>query len=118
MRFGKISVTVGTNVDYAAKHQMGTSSRFTFGTQQQRTLEKNVAKVLPGAKPRGSRARKHWNPFYFQMLGFFRSKNGSSFRVRQRKIILEQLNTRETRIIQADVTRMVNEQLARRNPPA
>lgn len=107
-KIGRLEVTVGTRVKYAMQHQLGGTDIFIFGAKQRRTFDKNVAKVLPGRKPPGSRAQRNWNPFYFQMLAYFKKKSGKPVKVKKREIIIQRLDAREQRLIQAEVTRQLD----------
>lgn len=90
LKVAQLSVEVGTNVRYAATHQRGKSSRFEF---DEAAFERNVKKVRRGSKPRKtrtgrrSRAKRNWNPMYFQARNWLRKLDGKRFRVPKRVII-------------------------------
>jgi len=94
------AVRIGTNVGYARLHQQGGASAFRFGPDEERRLEKNVSKTLPGfRKPRALKSGKRrqwkkagkpspWNPFFFRLRGALRKMAGRSYRVPERPVVI------------------------------
>lgn len=88
------AVRVGTADRKARFHQFGGNSVFDFGENSvnRKRFDQNVAKVLPGAKPKTtssgkkSRAKRNWNPFYFKWKAILVSMHGSSRQVPARPI--------------------------------
>lgn len=108
LKVGRLEVTVGTNLKYSSKHQLGGGDFFRFGEAEHKIFDRNVAKTLPGKRASGSGAKKNWNPFYFAMRNYFMKKRGSAYRVRKRQFIITTLDSREQRLIGAEVTRQLD----------
>lgn len=92
-------VTLGTSVDYASRVSEGGASdepAIADEAQADKVATGRFLKVLPGHKPelthqRGerSRAKKNWNPEFFQIRGWLRKLAGRVFAVPARPILSE-----------------------------
>jgi hypothetical protein len=90
------SVTFGTSVDYAEKmHAGGQSDAPMIASREDAdaVASRRILKVLPGHKSgqtgggRKSRAKKNWNPEFFQIRGWLRNRVGVIATVSARPVL-------------------------------
>jgi hypothetical protein len=92
LKVDNLKVVVGSKEKKAAKHQRGFTALFRFDETAQERFRKNVVEAFggrPSRTPTGrkSRAKKRWNPAYFQMFNWLKKLSGKSFEVPARPLV-------------------------------
>lgn len=84
-----MKVHVGTNLKYGDIHQEGGRQRFTITAEIMRRLNRAISQTTGRGRPGGgSEARKKWNPFFFEVLGALRKRDGEMLVIPQRQFIM------------------------------